>query len=89
MLRPSFTPRFNKDYKRIARSGRNTNELDETLKKIIREIPLPASYRDHPLHGNLDGYRECHVAFDWLLMYKINQGEVVFARTGTHSDLYD
>ena len=89
MLRPSYAPRFKKDYKRIARSGRKIVDLDETISMIIREIPLPACYSDHPLRGNLAGYRECHVEFDLLLMYQTYQDEVIFARAGTHSDLYD
>jgi addiction module RelE/StbE family toxin len=31
----------------------------------------------------------CHVAPDWLLIYKVTDEEVLLARTGTHADLFD
>ena len=31
---------------------------------------------------------ECHLAPDWLLIYKIENQTVIFERTGTHSDLF-
>jgi mRNA interferase YafQ len=50
--------------------------------------PLPASARPHPLKGEWEGYWECHVAPDWLLIYKHSDIELMLARTGTHSDLF-
>ena len=40
--------------------------------------------------GNYEGYRECHITPDWLLIYKI-ENEILtltLTRTGTHSDLF-
>ncbi|MBW1752042.1 MAG: type II toxin-antitoxin system YafQ family toxin [Deltaproteobacteria bacterium] len=37
----------------------------------------------------LKGRRECHVEPDWLLIYKIIDSEIIFERTGTHSDLFE
>ena len=34
------------------------------------------------------GYWECHVAPDWLLIYKLSDNELFLARTGTHADLF-
>ncbi|MDR0948861.1 MAG: type II toxin-antitoxin system YafQ family toxin [Lachnospiraceae bacterium] len=36
---------------------------------LLYLTPLPESKRDHILTGNWDGYRECHIAPDWLLIY--------------------
>ncbi|MBU4128076.1 MAG: type II toxin-antitoxin system YafQ family toxin, partial [Proteobacteria bacterium] len=33
--------------------------------------------------------RECHIEPDWLLIYKIMENEIIFERTGTHSDLFE
>jgi len=46
------------------------------------------STRSHPLKGEWKGHWECHIAPDWLLIYKLSENEVVLARTGTHSDLF-
>ena len=34
------------------------------------------------------GWRECHLAPDWLLIYKRCPDELVLGRTGSHSDLF-
>jgi len=34
------------------------------------------------------GRRECHIEPDWLLVYRLEPGVVIFERTGTHSDLF-
>ncbi|MCE1182830.1 MAG: type II toxin-antitoxin system YafQ family toxin [Rhodocyclales bacterium] len=44
---------------------------------------------DHPLKGDWATYRECHVGGDFLLIYQANEQQIVFVRTGTHSDLFD
>ena len=39
---------------------------------------------------NINGYRECHIQPDWLLIYKIDKNELILTafRTGSHSDLF-
>jgi mRNA interferase YafQ len=54
---------------------------------IAKEEPLPPELRDHLLMGNFEGRRECHLAGDWLLIYKIDENTVIFERTGSHSEL--
>ena len=56
-------------------------------------VPLEPEWRDHSLEGDWDGYRECHVGGDFLLVYKLDHvgkaGMVVFIRAGTHSELFE
>ena len=63
--------------------------LDEIIRKLTRGESLPDENRDHPLSGNWNGFRECHIQSDWLLVYRIDDDVLVLtlARTGTHSDL--
>ena len=51
------------------------------------QLLLP-SYFDHPLHGDLEGRRECHIGPDWLLIYKKDQESLLLLllRTGTHRE---
>ena len=51
--------------------------------------PLDTKYRDHELSGDYIGFRECHILYDWLLVYRIENDtlELFLFRTGTHSDL--
>lgn len=55
-------------------------------------LPNPG-LRDHKLKGRWDGYRECHVGGDFLLIYELNDsvkpcGWINFSRAGTHAELF-
>lgn len=87
MLKLKTTSRFEKDYKKALKSGRDMVRLKRTMTWIANEQPLPPEFRDHKLIGNYQGRRECHLAGDWLLIYKIEKDTVIFERTGSHSEL--
>ena len=38
----------------------------------------------------INGFKECHIQPDWLLIYKIENDKLTLtvSRTGTHSDLF-
>jgi mRNA interferase YafQ len=57
--------------------------------RLIHQRRLPREHRDHPLKGEWEDHRECHLESDWLLIYRIEGGTITFERTGTHSDLFD
>jgi mRNA interferase YafQ len=91
MLNPSYTNRFHKDLKRFEKSGsKNIEKLKAVISILVNEDPLLSRHRDHALIGNYKGRRECHIEPDWLLVYKIDlkAREIIFERTGTHSDLF-
>jgi mRNA interferase YafQ len=67
---------------------KDTNKLDEVMLLIAEEAPLPAKHHEHLLHDTYEGYTECHIEPDWLLLYKFEGDTVLFDRTGTHSDLF-
>ena len=87
MLKLKTTNRFENDYKKSLKSGRDMVRLKRTMSWIANEQSLPPELRDHKLIGNYQGRRECHLAGDWLLIYKIEMGTVIFERTGSHSEL--
>jgi len=92
VLRPSYTGQFKKDLRRVEKSGnKNIEKLKTVIRLLIAEDPLPARCGDHPLSGNFKGRRECHIAPDWLLVYKPlrQSNEIVFERTGSHADLFE
>ena len=91
MLKVVLTNKFQRDLKLAQKRGYNLNALSEVVDKLSKQEPLQAKNRDHLLSGNYADYRECHIAPDWLLIYRIYQDELilVLSRTGTHSDLFD
>lgn len=88
-LNPVRSSRFKRDVKRAGKRGKDLTKLRLLLASLIRREPLPASRRDHPLHGSWKGYREVHVEPDWLLIYRVEGAELRLARTGSHADLFE
>ena len=86
-----FTAKMKRDVKRIAKRGKDISKLTVVLDLLALGDQLPEKYQDHPLKGDMEGYRGCHIEPDWLLVYKIVKDKLVLLAvgTGTHSDLYD
>jgi len=61
----------------------------DVLYKLMHDELLPEKYKDHPLNGEMNGYRECHIQPDLLLIYeKTNDGFLNLVRLGSHSELF-
>ncbi len=83
---------FKRDYKREAK-GQHRATLDADLVPVLaalaRDEPLETRHRDHELSGDWEGYRECHVKPDLLLIYRKPDADVLrLARLGSHSELF-
>jgi mRNA interferase YafQ len=89
MLRPRATSAFKKDWKRADRRGKDLETLDSVMRRLATEQQLEPRFRDHKLTGDWQGFRECHIESDWLLIYRVEGDEITFVRTGTHADLFD
>lgn len=91
MLTIRYQTAFKKDFKKIKKRGYDIGQLEVVIQALAEQKPLEEKYRDHALANNWNGFRECHIAPDWLLIYKIIKGELVLllTRTGTHSDLFN
>jgi len=63
--------------------------LQNVLETLLAGEPLAAQYRNHHLGGRYNGFCECHIQQDWLLIYRIDTDLLILTavRTGTHSDL--
>lgn len=82
--------KFKKDLKVVIKRGYDMRLLDEVVSKLANGETLPDKNKDHALVGNFAGCRECHITPDWLLIYEIDDGELLLylTRTGSHSDLF-
>ena len=79
---------FKKDVKLLNKRGYNLSLLVHVLSILGDGLALPVIYRDHQLQGNWNGWRECHIQPNWLLIYRTTDDEVRLARSGTHADLF-
>ena len=89
MLDIFLTKQFRKDYRKISRA-RDMSPLLDIIDMLRNGKKLPERNRDHALTGEYRGMRECHIAPDWLLIYRIDAGSLilVLSRTGSHSELF-
>ncbi len=88
MLNLRATRQFKKDLRKAKRQGREIGTLQRVIDTLQRGGALDEKYRDHGLTGNWKDHRECHVAPDWLLIYKITDDELRLTRVGGHAELF-
>ena len=89
MRTADYTNQFKKDYKLAIKRGLDITLLDNVIRDLLNEIPLPVKNRDHYLTGAYKNCRECHIKPDWLLIYQIKNDVVLLYRTGSHTDLFE
>lgn len=88
MFTPVYRNKFKADYKKALKQGKDLDELDKIFEMLLAGKQLPPKNRNHKLHGNYKGCWECHIAPDWLLIYEKTESEIIFFRTGSHSELF-
>jgi mRNA interferase YafQ len=88
MRGPKKTGQFKKDYKRMEKRHKDMSKIDAAITILINDGTLPPEYNEHKLSGDWDGWLECHIEPDWLMIYAYSDTRVTFERTGTHSDLF-
>ena len=90
MLRIFYTNKMKKDARRMQRRGKDMAKLSSVLTALASGGPLPSRLRDHALSGTREGFRECHIEPDWLLVYRIEEDALILTatETGTHADLF-
>ena len=85
---------FDRSLWRLKRSGKIKTSTFSTLTNVIDLIAsgksLEANFKDHALKGEFEGFRECHLQGDLLLVYKIeNQNMIlILVDIGSHSYLF-
>ena len=88
MLNVKISGQFKKDYKKCVKRGFKMELLKAIAATLSIPDKLPEKNKDHSLTGDYSGFKECHIAPDWLLIYRYNDEYLELTRTGTHSDLF-
>lgn len=84
-----LTSQFKKDLKRYKHKPEVIDKLEEILKLLVNNLPIPKANQPHVLTGNYRGYMECHVESDTLLIWwNRDAGVIKLVRFGTHSELF-
>ena len=80
-----------KDLKLMKKRGKDLKKLEIILDTLMKGEELPDKNKDHQLKGEMKDFRECHIEPDWLLIYRIEEEELVLCATatGSHADLFN
>ena len=73
-----MTSQFKKDL-RLAKKQKTEKDLDllfSTIKRILNQEKL-IDLKQHKLMGSYDGFYECHLKPDWLLVWKVFEEEKI------------
>lgn len=82
------TTQFKKDVKHLAGSGKDIEKLFFVINELAENRKLASHYRDHTLKGKFRKIHDCHIEPDWILLYVIEDDELVLYRTGSHARLF-
>jgi mRNA interferase YafQ len=86
------TTAFKRDYKR-EKAGRHGKRLDALLVAAVTLLAadeqLPTANRDHPLSGEWNDHRDCHLRPDLVMIYRKAVPNVLqLVRLGSHAELF-
>lgn len=87
-MRILWTGRFKKDYKLAKKQGKDLDELRSVVEKLAARQALAPKYKDHSLSGRWHKHRDCHIASDWVLIYRVHGEDLILERMGSHSELF-
>ncbi|MDI6751819.1 MAG: type II toxin-antitoxin system YafQ family toxin [bacterium] len=82
------TTQFKRDIKRLLRSSKEIEKLLNIVEELAEGRKLRLECHDHLLSGKYKNRRDCHIESDWILIYAIEDDELVLYRTGSHSQLF-
>lgn len=91
MRRIEYTNAFKRDYKRESKGKHRASLIEDfadVVKTLAKDEPLAERYRDHPLTGEWNDHRDCHIKPDFVLIYRKPDVErLQLVRLGSHSEL--
>jgi mRNA interferase YafQ len=70
MLTIKFTTRF-KNFKKAVKRDCDLKLFEYVVEELANQRPLSDKFKAHSLSGNYQGFRECHLQPDWLLVYLV------------------
>ena len=83
-----YENKFRKDFKKAEKQKKDIDILNNVISCLLEGKTLDSKYKDHKLKGKYKNYKECHLANDWLLIYKIERLSLFLSRMGSHSELF-
>ena len=83
------TSRFLRDFKLAKKRGKDMRRLEVVIEILAQGGKLAPRHRPHRLKGDMEGFWECHIEPDWLLIWDEDGASITLMRCGSHADLFD
>ena len=89
-----YEVKYSKDFKKGLKKLKNDVQSLALAKSIITKLAngevLEIRHKDHKLSGQYEGYRECHIKPNLLLIYKKEKRVLILTclAIGSHSELF-
>lgn len=89
---PRYELYYSKDYKKSVKKldKQSLQMLTVVIDRLANDEILEPKFKDHQLKGKLEGFRECHIKPNLLLVYKKVKQELRMSvlKVGSHSELF-
>ena len=76
-------------YRKPKKRGKDMEKLRTVIETLCAHERLEPKHRDHAPSGEWQGWRDCHIEPDWILIYREEAGKLELGRSGTHADLLE
>lgn len=84
-----YTNEFKRDLRKAQRKGLDISKLDDVVGRLLNNQPLEARHKYHHLEcGSYSGCTDCHIAPDWVLIFRKRGDEIRFIRNAPHNKLF-
>lgn len=80
--------RFKKQFKKLTHYDQEQTRA--IIEKLLNNETLERKHKDHALKGEYQGYRECHIKADLMLIYQKHENVLILIgiAVGSHSELF-
>jgi len=79
---------FKKDLAKVKLTDKQFEKFIKYISLLLEQKPLPPEAKDHPLSGDWKDFREFHLGGDLIVIYKIENNNLILVRIGTHNQLF-
>lgn len=85
-----YSKEFKKGLKKLKNDTQILNLIKSVIIKLANDEILEPKFKDHKLTGDYEGFRECHIKPNLLLIYKKEERVLILScvALGSHSELF-
>lgn len=93
-MKLKISNQYKKDLRKVLKSGlrlkSRKNIIGNIIDNLLSREKLEAKYKDHALTGQWNGYKDCHIEPDLIMIYFIDTDNKILemSRIGSHSELF-